>query len=87
MSGHDHTFEYINTGDGIDYIDTGGTHTCDSSTAHSNTIPKDSLKFHGCDQGGFTRIRVDYSGLTTYYYYGSDSKVKYTVPTRKPRDV
>eukprot|EP01083_Nonionella_stella_P249454 862577_1 len=87
FSGHDHTFEYINTGDGIDYIDTGGTHVCDSSTAHTNTIPKNSLKFHGCNDGGFTRIRVDYSGLQTFYYYGKNSDVVYTVDKRKPRNV
>jgi len=86
MSGHDHTFEYIDSGDGVDYVDTGGTHVCDSSTSHSNTIPKDSLKFHGCEDGGFTRIRVDKDGMAIYYYYGKSSEVKYTVPTRKSRN-
>jgi len=85
MSGHDHTFEYIDSGDGVHYVDTGGTHVCDSSTEHMNTIPKDSLKFHGCDDGGFTRIKVDSDGMTIYYYYGKSTEVKYQVPTRKSR--
>ena len=85
MSGHDHTFEYINTGDGIDYIDTGGTHVCDSSTEHSDTIPSGSLKFHGCDDGGFTRVYIDSDGMKVYYYYGKSTNVEYTVSTHKPR--
>ncbi|ETO19640.1 hypothetical protein RFI_17587 [Reticulomyxa filosa] len=35
VSGHDHTFEYINvSGDYVNYIVTGGAHVCDRSTAH-----------------------------------------------------
>ena len=80
----DHTFEYIDTGDGVGYVDTGGTHVCDSSTEHSNTIPKNSLKFHGCDDGGFTRIKIDSTGMTVTYYYGKSTNPQYSV-SYKPR--
>merc|ERR1719203_1195441 len=86
FSGHDHTFEYIES-EGIDYIDTGGTHVCDGHTNHNGTIPTNSLIFHGCEDGGFTRIKVDEKGMRVYYYFGSDGKVRYTVPVRKARDV
>jgi len=84
MSGHDHTFEYI-VSEGIDYIDTGGTHECNPSTAHQRSIPENSLQFRGCDQGGFTRIKVDADGLSVYYYFGNSDHIRYTVPTRKAR--
>ena len=80
----DHTFEYIESA-GIDYIDTGGTHVCDLHTDHNATIPENSLIFHGCEDGGFTRIQVDKTGMGVYYYFGSDTNVKYTVPTRNSR--
>jgi tartrate-resistant acid phosphatase type 5 len=87
MNGHDHTFELIIEEEYPDllYITTGGAHTCDSSTAHSGSIPKNSLKFHGCSDGGFTRINIGAKGMYTEYYYGSGTKVEFTTHTVKPR--
>ena len=86
FSGHDHTFEYIDDGKGVGYVDTGGTHTCDSSQEHKPFIPKDSLKFHGCGKGGFTQIHIDDNAgnMTVSYYFGNSTKVQYTT-TFKPR--
>jgi len=86
LCGHDHTFQYINTGDGIDYVVAGGTHLCDPSTDHIGTIPRGSLKFHGCDQGGLVRISVDAKGLTTYFYYGSSNQLQYSTAVQPPRN-
>eukprot|EP00483_Globobulimina_turgida_P000751 UN00751 len=76
FSGHDHGFQYIED-NGIGYVDTGGAHCCNNSTAHIDTIPEDSLKFHGCNHGGFTRITFDSNGMYVYYYFGSTTKVQY----------
>eukprot|EP01084_Bolivina_argentea_P304912 526684_1 len=76
FSGHDHTFEYIEDS-GVGYVDTGGAHVCNPSTSNTNTIPKNSLKFHGCENGGFTRITVNETAMYVYYYYGSSTKIQY----------
>jgi tartrate-resistant acid phosphatase type 5 len=88
MNGHDHTFELIIEDEYPDllYITTGGAHTCDSSTAHSGNVPKNSLKFHGCDKGGFTRINIGTGGMYCEYYYGNGDKVQYTTKTYKSRN-
>ena len=69
----------------MDYIGAGGTHLCDTSTEHISTIPRGSLKFHGCDKGGFVRIKINKQGLSSYYYFGGSDQIQYTVPTRPPR--
>ena len=85
FSGHDHTFEYIDDNTGVGYVDTGGTHTCDPSTAHRLVIPKDSLKFHGCGNGGFTHINInENSNMTVSYYFGNSTKIQYST-TFEPR--
>eukprot|EP00483_Globobulimina_turgida_P001010 UN01012 len=76
FSGHDHGFQYIEDS-GIGYVDTGGAHSCESSDEHIDTIPEGSLKFHGCDDGGFTRISIDWTGMHVYYYFGSSRKIQY----------
>ena len=83
FSGHDHTFEYIYDGKGVGYVDSGGTHSCDSSVVHKPFIPKDSLKFHGCDNGGFTHININgNSNMTVEYYFGNSTTVQYSVSFR-----
>ena len=82
--GHDHTMEYIDEGLGVGYIVSGGTHTCDSSQEHKPFIPKDSLKFHGCNKGGFTEINVNDENMTVTYYFGNSSQSVYST-SFKPR--
>lgn len=86
MCGHDHTFEYIQEElyPNLGYVVTGGTHVCDTSTEHSSKIPSGSLKFHGCQQGGFTRLAVNDTSMNIYYYYGNSTSHKHTVHL-KPR--
>jgi len=87
VSGHDHTFEYINVpGQYVNYIVTGGAHVCDSSIAHAADIPKDSLKFHGCQGGGFVRLNVQ-NTLSFTYYYGTGTKEIYVTPEFQPRTI
>ena len=86
MSGHDHTFEYIEEDEySIGYIDTGGSHECNPSTVHLSDIPANSLKFHGCNDGGFTQVHVDENGLYVNYYFGNDTNIQFTTPIFKPR--
>ena len=84
VSGHDHTFEYIYN-DNIGYVDTGGTHVCTMDVSHNDTIPSGSLKFHGCENGGFSRLSVDENGLKFYYYFGNDTNPVYETNTFQPR--
>ena len=87
MSGHDHTFEYIeeNNYPNLGYIVTGGAHLCDKSTEHINNIPSKWLKFHGCSKGGFTRI---HASNTLYFdiYYGDSKHVTYSTKHFLPRN-
>jgi tartrate-resistant acid phosphatase type 5 len=87
MNGHDHTFELIIEDEYPDllYVTTGGAHYCDSSIVHEPFIPKHSLKFHGCDKGGFIRVNIGAAGMYIEYYFGTGDKVQYTSDTYKPR--
>jgi len=87
MTGHDHTFEYIQETEypNLGYVGTGGTHQCDPSTKHMKDIPADSLKFHDCNDGGFTAVHVDKNGLKVSYYFGNDTRAYYETKTFQPR--
>ena len=87
ITGHDHTFEYIQEDEYPDlgYIATGGTHECNPSTKHESDIPAGSLKFHDCNNGGFTRVHIDNNGLFVDYYFGNDTKPYYKTKTFSPR--
>jgi tartrate-resistant acid phosphatase type 5 len=86
ICGHDHCAETFNTGTDTDYHVVGASHGCDSSTAHKNAVPKDSLKFHyGDGLGAFAAVTVNYHGFTLKHY-SDDGKVLYTAPTRGPRN-
>eukprot|EP01084_Bolivina_argentea_P117700 208972_1 len=87
MTGHDHTFEYIQEDEfpGLGYVDTGGAHECNPSTKHEKDIPIGSLKFHDCNDGGFTRVHIDKDGLFVDYYFGNDTNVYFKTQTFKPR--
>ena len=87
MYGHDHTFQYIQeeTHSDLGFIGSGGTHHCNPSTDHAKDIPSDWVKFHGCKDGGFTKIHIDRDGLAVEYYFGNDSQIQFVTPTFKPR--
>ena len=53
--------------------------------SHNDTIPTGSLKFHGCIDGGFTRLSVDENGLKFYYYFGNNTNPVYMTNTFQPR--
>jgi len=91
INGHDHTFEFIQFDskdqkeDYIAYVTVGGSHTCDSSTAHEIFVPKSALRYHGCKNGGTVRVHID-TNLEFYYYDGVSSQtIMYTSPPIKPR--
>lgn len=88
MCGHDHTFEYLQETDypNLGYVVTGGAHYCDPSTAHKDDVPKNSLKYHDCNDGGFTQLHIDSNGMKVNYYFGgTGDKVRYTTKTFGPR--
>jgi len=84
FNGHDHTMEFIQPAGFPGYYTTGAAHECDPSKAHTDAIPKGSLKFHDCRKGGFIRMEVDDKGMTAYYYDGTN-KLVFTAPTKVPR--
>lgn len=83
--GHDHTMEYLQEkGSNIGYVVTGAAHVCDSSTAHKHSVPSGSLKYHGCNDGGFVRVDVDDSVLNVNYYLSNSDHPVFEVGF-KPR--
>ena len=85
MNGHEHTMEFIQPkGEFTGYYTTGAAHGCDPSQAHTDTIPKGSLQFHGCKDGGFTRMEVNDDGMTVFYYDGTGKRV-FQAPTKSIR--
>lgn len=75
FNGHDHTMEFIQPDGFPGYYTTGAAHECNPSTAHKRAIPKGSLKFHDCLQGGFIRMQVDATGMKAHYYDGTNKEV------------
>ncbi|ETO12388.1 Ser/Thr protein phosphatase family protein [Reticulomyxa filosa] len=84
----------------VNYIVTGGAHECDNSTEHElfkkkknavfknfceqANIPENSLRFHGCEEGGFVRLHAQ-DTLSFTFYYGSDTNAQYVTPEFSPR--
>eukprot|EP01083_Nonionella_stella_P087576 243705_1 len=87
MAGHDHTFQYIEESmyPNLGYVGAGGSHECNPKTLHEKDIPSGSLKFHDCNNGGFTKVHIDKYGLYVDYYFGNASNSYFTTPTFKPR--
>ena len=87
MNGHDHTMEYIEEVDhsSVGYVTTGAAHVCDGSTSHIHDVPKGSLLYHDCNNGGFVRVKIDNDGMIVYYYLSDSTDVTYTTKTFPPR--
>jgi len=79
LDGHDHSMQYLEETDYPDlgYVVTGAAHTCDSSTAHKNDVPKNSSKYWDCKDGGFIRISID-TTLQVFFYLGNAENTTYT---------
>ena len=63
LCGHEHSEEYIDVGDGIQYHVIGSAHEGNPSTAHAKTLKPGQLKFHSIKGGGFATVEVSKSGM------------------------
>ena len=71
---------------GIDYHTIGSAHLNDPSTAHKDSIPKDSLVFHATGAvGGFGTLDFDSEGNLVVTHYDGDGTKLYSAPGRAPR--
>eukprot|EP01083_Nonionella_stella_P158297 515060_1 len=86
INGHSHTMEYIVEDEfpNLPYITSGATHGCDDVT-YNDTVPAQWVKFHGCQDGGFNRLRINETGAFVEYYYGNSSKVQFVGDVIPPR--
>jgi len=89
LAGHDHTLQFFDDLSGTVYVQSGAGNFCDSSTKHKDDVPENSLKFNGCDHGGFVEVSVDDTMVFNYYYgenwFSSKSGVAYSSPPLHPR--
>ncbi|XP_065175618.1 tartrate-resistant acid phosphatase type 5-like [Sycon ciliatum] len=91
VNGHDHNMQHIHPhSQDVDYFVTGAGHLIDDSTAHKDSVPKDSVLFHYgpsdhlSSKGGFTSFELTASKATvTFYDY--TGKVVYTTSNTSPR--
>lgn len=87
LSGHDHNLQHIQDtylDTKVDYILSGAANFIDSSTAHINKVPKNSLKFHygdasGVVNGGFCLFKACEKNLTVTYYESNGLELYQTV--------
>lgn len=48
-------------------------------------MPKDSLKYHECVDGGYTRALFDTNGMQVFYYTGQGTE-RFATPVFKSRN-
>lgn len=84
LCGHDHSEQYIDVGDGIQYHVIGAAHKGDTSTKHKSTIDSSQLKYHDTTGGAFASVTVNKQGMTIQHLSPS-GEVQYTSPTILPR--
>lgn len=89
-----HAAEHIDDGTGVQYHVIGASHGVDDSTAHMDSVPSGSLKFHFPSSsaesfnggvGAFATVSASKTGLVVTHYRGDDGSVLYTAPTIAPR--
>lgn len=97
FAGHDHCAEHISDR-GVEFHGVGAAHGTDSSLAHIDDVPEDSLLFHWAPRellsthGAFALIEVSrtYGFVVKHYAAAADDiepvgKLIYTAPPVKPR--
>lgn len=90
LCGHDHSAQHIrdpNDKANVDYHVIGAAHLVDGSTAHKDSIPKNSLLWHSGDPatgGMFGRISVNSTSFVVHHYANS-GQLLYSSPPKGPR--
>lgn len=81
FNGHDHNLQHLTSsedGHTIEYFVTGAANFVDTSKAHEDDVPKDSLKFHWAklaDLGGFSYVEATPQNMTMTYIDGMSHKL------------
>merc|ERR1712226_349549 len=90
LCGDDHAGEHLRDPADkaeVDYHVIGAAHFVDPSTAHADSVPKNSLKWHSGDAktgGMFARLSVTADSFIVHHYSNA-GKLLYSSPAKKPR--
>merc|ERR1712048_940976 len=78
LAGHDHSEQYIDVGDGIQYHVIGSAHLGSNHTQF-NSVSQDQLKFHAWPDGGFAAVTVSKEGMQ-FKHFDASGKMLYAAP-------
>lgn len=83
-------YQHLDDGHGVQYHGIGAGILCDPSTAHKDSVPQGSLKWHydagllGVLEGAFGRVSIDERGMQVTHY-GSKGQILHQADRIPPR--